>query len=105
MPFAASTFHLALSCGAAPGTPSILALATQPLDPGVPIPGLLYLQVFGTPLLVVTAALAPSGDHVLALPLGALTPGLSVFAQGFVLDPTAAGELFASSRGLLIVTQ
>lgn len=105
VPFAASTFHLALTSGASAGTPSLIALATQALDPGVDVPGLLHLQIFGKQLLVATGALGPGGDQVLALPLGQLTPGLSVYAQGFVLDPTASGQILASSGGLHLVTQ
>jgi hypothetical protein len=69
------------------------------------LPGLLFLQVFGAQLLLAAGSLGPGGDHVISLPLGSVSPGLSVFGQGFVLDPTAGGQLFASSQGLQIITQ
>jgi hypothetical protein len=105
VPMSGSTFHLALANAASPGTPSIIAIGTQALDPGLLLPGLLYLQVFGTQLLAAPGSLGASGAQVLALPLGALPAGLSVFAQGFVFDPTADGQLLASSQGLQIITQ
>ncbi len=105
VPFALSTFHLGLASGAPSGTPAVLALASHPLIPGVDLPGLLLLNLGGTPLLVATLDLGFNGGAVLALPLAAIPPGVHAFAQGFVLDPTAGGALFASSKGLELVTQ
>jgi hypothetical protein len=104
VPLSASVFYLALSSGAPTATPSVIVIGSQSLNPGLMIPGLLYLQVFGTQLLLASGSLGSGGDHVLSLPLGQVLPGLSVFAQGFVLDPTAGGQLFASSQGLQIIT-
>jgi hypothetical protein len=75
------------------------------LQPGVQVPGLLFLQVIGQILVLETLALDGAGDAMVSAPLGPLQPGLTAYAQGFVLDATAAGEAFASSKGLAITTQ
>jgi hypothetical protein len=56
-------------------------------------------------LAIHSTALDAGGDAVLSAPLGPLPAGVSAFAQGFVLDATASGELFASSKGLAVTTQ
>lgn len=105
VPFAHTTLHPALSSNAPSGTLAVIGVGTLPLAPGVHVPGLLYLQVTGQVLAAVPKALDAGGDAVLSAQLGALPGGLTVCAQGFVLDPTAAGEAFASSQGLAVTTQ
>jgi hypothetical protein len=105
VPFAGTTAYLALSSGAAPGTPAVVAVTTASLAP-TPVPGLLTLNVSGVALAVLGAELDASGDLVLAGPLpGATPPGVHLFCQGWVLDATAGGAAFASSQGLELVTQ
>lgn len=105
VPFAQTTLHLALSSNAPFGTPAIIGIGTLPLNPGIHLPGLLFLQVTGQVLAIVPKPLDSDGDAVLSAPLGPVPAGLTAYAQGFVLDPTAAGEIFASSKGLAITTQ
>jgi hypothetical protein len=105
VPFADSTFYLGLSSSVSPGTQAIVAIASQPAAPGVDLPGLLLLNLAGTPLLVEPLNLGFNGGGVLALPLGPIPAGVHVYAQGFVLDPTAGGALLASSKGLELVAQ
>ncbi len=105
VPFAQSMLHLAVSSNASPGTPAVIGVGTLPLNPGVHLPGLLFLQVTGQVLAVVPKSLDSGGDAVLSALLGPVPPGLTAYAQGFVLDPTGAGEVFASSKGLAITTQ
>jgi len=105
IPWAQSTFHLALSSGAPAGTLGLLAIASQPALPGITLPSLLHLNLAGLPLLVQPLALDQNGDGVLALPLGAIPSGAHVYTQGFVRDATAGGEVLASSKGLELVTQ
>jgi hypothetical protein len=105
-PLGGTTLHLALASGAPAGTAAIVGIGTAPLDPGVPVPGLLFLQIAGVPLATAALQLDGGGEAVSSLALPASLPsGVTVFAQGFVLDPTPAGELLASSRGLALTTQ
>jgi hypothetical protein len=104
VPFSNARLYLALSSGAAPGTAAILAIGTQSA-PGIPIPGLLLLNIGGTPILVVNKALDANGDAVVGIPVPTVPAGVHVFAQGFVLDPASGGDVFASSKGLELVTQ
>jgi hypothetical protein len=105
VPFAQSTLHVALSSNAPPGTPAVIGVGTLSLNPGLHLPGLLLLQVAGQVLATVSKPLDAGGDTLLSAPLGPLPPGLTAYMQGFVLDGTAGGEAFASSKGLLITTQ
>jgi hypothetical protein len=66
---------------------------------------LLLLQVSGQVLGTVSKPLDAGGDALLSASLGLVAPGLTVYVQGFVLDATAGGEVFASSKGLAITTQ
>jgi hypothetical protein len=105
VPFAGKTVYLALSSNAAPSTAAIIAVATTSL-PATAIPGLLTLNIAGTALVVVNSNLDANGDLVLAGELPATAPaGVHLFCQGWVLDATAGGEMFASSRGLDLVMQ
>jgi hypothetical protein len=65
----------------------------------------LLLQIGGVPLGVHSTGLDAGGAALLSAPLGAIPAGATVYAQGFVLDPTAGGHAFASSRGLALTTQ
>jgi hypothetical protein len=105
VPFSNSTLYLSISSGAAAGTTTVLGIGTVQIPSGVAIPGLLFLNITGTPLLVANGTLDANGDSVTAVPIPVVPPGVHVFAQGFVLDPTGGGDLFASSKGLDIVTQ
>jgi len=105
VPFAGSRCYLALDSNAAPGTATVIAIGTQSL-PGVTVPGLMLLNIGGTPLVIANGQLDASGTTVLGVPVPApVAPGSKVFAQGFVLDPTPTGDLFASSKGLELTTQ
>jgi hypothetical protein len=97
--------YLSISSGAAAGTTTVLGIGTVPIPSGVAIPGLLFLNITGNPLLVANGSLDANGDSVTAVPVPVVPSGVHVYAQGFVLDPTAGGDLFASSKGLDIVTQ
>lgn len=105
VPIGGNTLHLALSSNAAQGTLAVIGVGTLPLNPGIHVPGLLLLQVAGQVLAVVPKSLDAGSDALLSAPLGPMPAGLTVYAQGFVLDPTAAAEEFASSKGLAITTQ
>jgi hypothetical protein len=105
VPFAGTTLHLALVSGAPSDTPALIAVGSQALSPGVALPGLLLLQIGGVPLGVHSTGLDAGGAALLSAPLGAIPAGATVYAQGFVLDPTAGGHAFASSRGLALTTQ
>ncbi len=104
-PFGASTLYLAVSSDAAPGTPVWLGLASQKLDPGVAVPGLLFLQASGTVFYTGTGLLDANGDAVSAIAIPAVPAGIPAYAQAFVFDPTATGDLLASSQGLALMTQ
>jgi hypothetical protein len=104
-PFSNSTLYMAISSGAAAGTSTVLGIGTAPVPSGVSIPGLLFLNIQGVPLLVANGLLDANGDSVTAVPVPTVPSGVHVYAQGFVLDPTAGGDLFASSKGIDIVTQ
>jgi hypothetical protein len=54
---------------------------------------------------VAPTSLDADGAALLSAPLGAIPAGATAYAQGFVLDPTAAGHAFASSQGLALTTQ
>ncbi|MEM7308275.1 MAG: hypothetical protein AAF682_16465, partial [Planctomycetota bacterium] len=103
VPFSESTLFLALSSGAGEGTTAIIGLGTASA-PSLPIPGLLLLNITGTPLLIAEGALDGNGDFVVGVELPVVSPGSQVFAQGFVAD-TAGGDFFASSKGLDLVSQ
>jgi len=105
VPFSNSTMYLSVSSGAAPGTTALIGIGTVQIPTGLSIPGLLFLNIGGTPLLTATTSLDTNGDAVIAVPVPTVPSGVHVFGQGFVLDPTAGGHIFASSKGLDIVTQ
>jgi hypothetical protein len=105
VPFSNSTFYLAVQSNAPAGTTAVIALGTTKVPGGTLIPGLFLLSIGGTPLFSTSGPLDAGGDFAVALKLKTIPAGVHVFAQGFVLDPTAGGEVFASSQGLEIVTQ
>jgi hypothetical protein len=105
VPFSNSTLYLAISSGAAAGTTTVLGIGTAQIPTGVSIPGLLFLNITGIPLLTANGTLDANGDSVTAIPLPTMAAGVTVYAQGFVLDPTGGGDLFASSKGLSLTTQ
>jgi hypothetical protein len=105
VPFAQSKLYLAVSSGAATGTPVVLGVGTAKLPGGLVLPGVLLLNITGIPILTATAVLNAQGDAVFGVPVPVVPPGVHVFAQGFVFDPTAGGQALASSKGLELVTQ
>jgi hypothetical protein len=105
VPFSNSTMYLSVSSGAAPGTTALIGIGTVQIPTGLAIPGLLFLNIAGTPLLNASTSLDANGDAVVAVPIPTVPSGVHVYGQGFVLDPTGGGHLFASSKGLDIVTQ
>jgi hypothetical protein len=105
VPFAQSKLYLAVSSAAATGTPVVLGLGTAKIPGGLVLPGLMLLNISGIPILTATAVLDAQGDAVIGVPVPTVPPGVHVFAQGFVFDPTAGGQALASSKGLELVTQ
>ncbi len=103
--FGDAPLYLAVSSGAPAGSVAVVAVGSVADVGGTVLPGIALFHVSGIPLFLHVDTLDATGHAVGVADVPPIPAGVHVYAQGFVLDPTAGGEAFAASKGLDLVSQ
>ncbi|MEM7306403.1 MAG: VCBS repeat-containing protein [Planctomycetota bacterium] len=103
--FGDAPLYLAVESGAPAGSIALVAIGTGADVAGTVLPQIGQLHLSGIPLFLHLDTLDAAGQAVAVADVPPIPAGIHVYAQGFVLDATAGGFPFASSKGLDLVSQ